>query len=176
MDVLSHILWTFVIWPKSDYPLLPIIIAGLPDLIPLLSSIFYFSYKKKLSNFLFKSMGKKFVPRFLANHMGKGLVINYPKPIKFMYHFLHSIIIFIIVSIILIIILGQDKILTYLILLPWFFHIFIDIFAHGKRYKGPKFLFPLSNIRFKGLSYYSTPIIITNYIILVILIIIKLIK
>jgi hypothetical protein len=173
MEIFSHILWTLIIWPQNNYPYLPLLIAAIPDFLPFLASFFYFSYKKKASNFLAKGLGKKVLARFFSNHFAKGVVTEYPKSIKIIYHSLHSIIVFVLIFIILLIIFGLNNVITYFICLPWIFHILIDIFAHGKKYKGPEFLFPISKFKFKGLSYYSLHIIIINYLLLAILLIIK---
>lgn len=160
MDILSHILWTLIAWPKTNYTFLPLIIASIPDLLPFLASLFYFSYKKKLKYFLFTKLDK-------------GIVTKYPKPINFIYHSLHSIIVFAIALIILIILFGLNPLILYFICLPWVFHIFLDIFLHGKKYVSPQFLFPLSKFKLKGINYYTPPLVIINYILLIILLIIK---
>lgn len=151
MELIGHFLWT-----------------------NLFSNYFLKKYKKEVNNKetifwgIFPDL-ISFGPLFFI------LVLNYFKVfnfnyyfsfnlISFLYNFSHSFIFYFLCFFVIFFIKKK----FYLESLGWFFHIFIDIFTHSKNFYPTKFLWPLSDFGFNGISWRNIYFLVFNYFVLLV--------
>ncbi len=141
MDIFAHFLWTYVIFHKTQNPLLAGLFGVLPDLLS-------FGIL-----FMTNMFSKKKFPRGPPD---PKLVPSY---VKQSYNYTHSLIIFLIISLIIYLITKN----IYVFLFGWPLHILIDIPTHTSKFFPTPFLFPLSKYRFNGIRWSNKIFMIINY-------------
>lgn len=146
MDILAHTLWanaTFSIKYKNDRRSrwLGALFGVLPDLFSF-SPVFIYS-------FLFDKSESIFNPTTIWAHYAKES-----------YNYTHSIVIFVLVTLI---VAAIRKWKVWWPMFGWLIHILIDIPTHQGFYETP-FLFPISSYRFThGISWGEPHFMIVNY-------------
>lgn len=146
MDTLAHALWSYIIFQKSGNVSLAILFGVLPDLLSW--TIFMFFPKK---NFNWKKPNLKLIPRWVFT----------------LYGITHSIFV---ISVVFLIVYTITKTIP-VFLIAWPIHVLMDIPTHRKDFLPTPFLWPFSDYAFPGISWGTKKFMITNYTIIIILLI-----
>lgn len=152
MDMVSHALLTNLIFKEAPtgQRIWAIIFSVLPDAL-------------------------SFVPLFATDFFKKMLFFKrpptslYPRYIFTIYTVFHSLVIWCVVFLLLLLFKLEWWAIAYL---GWGMHIIIDIFTHSKRAFSTQIFWPFSNYSFSGISWSSKWFIIINYSVILVLYII----
>jgi hypothetical protein len=153
MDIIAHIIWTYLIFHKLklDYIFLAVFFGILPDLMSFGLYLPYLIFKGKFRLNKLKRIEKEHKKT--------------PKWVEHLYNFSHSL--FIPFSFFILISLLMGKISWFV--LPWIIHILIDIPLHTKHYYPTPFLWPFSKYKFYGIKWHNMKFMIVNYTLLFII-------
>ncbi len=146
MDILSHALWTNLVFKELpiEQRSLAISFGVLPDL---------FSFVRILGRgFLKKVMSYKDSP-----------LSTFPKFVFKIYNVTHSLVVF--VGIFLILRLLNLEFLA-LVFCGWGLHIVLDVFTHSAKFFPTPILWPLSKFHFSGIAWSNKYFMIFNYSVL----------
>ncbi len=152
MDTISHGLWAIVLvkgFFKKTSLWLSFLFGILPDIIPFGIPFIQMVF----SGF---SFSRDHAPQFVPGYT------------HFLYNFTHSLIIVLLVF--LAVYLFKKKI--YFFMLGWPLHILIDIPTHSKEFFPTPFLYPLASVSIDGISWGNPYIFFTNWILLIILLVV----
>ncbi len=156
MDIFAHALWSWLLFSSFGNIFLIILFGVLPDLIPFSPTTIQIFAK-----FKFKTFKKWKHPQEMEKQI--------PKYTHFVYNITHSFVTVIILAIILYIFAKPYAVL----MLPWTFHILVDIPTHKKEFFPTRFLYPISDFCIDGISWATSWFMILNYSLIAIGIVIK---
>ena len=148
MDLISHILWTYVFFSQTEAVLLAILFGILPDIIAFIPLTMYQLYKKE---------------PWRAFHMGllQQRWTLYPQKLRAftvtVYAITHSIVIFSLVFVSTALFFGVQW-----WLLGWLLHIIIDIPTHKKTFFGTQIWYPFSTWAYKGIPWETRQVLVIN--------------
>ncbi|MCK5416642.1 metal-dependent hydrolase [Candidatus Parcubacteria bacterium] len=149
MDILSHALWTNLVF--KELPIqqrsLAILFGVAPDLISFIAIL-----------------GKGFI-RKVMYYTDPPLSV-FPKFVFKLYNFTHSLVIFI--GIFFLLKLFQLEFLA-LVFTGWGLHIMLDIFTHNAKFFPTPILWPFSKFHFSGIAWSNKWFMLFNYSILMFL-------
>jgi hypothetical protein len=146
MDIISHALWTNLIFkevPSAQRSII-ILFGVMPDFIS-------FSYLT-LRHFIKKTM-----------HFTDPPLTEIPRPVFKLYNITHSLVIWLGVFLILKVFFLDWWAFAYL---GWGLHIMIDIFTHSADYFPTPILWPFSKFHFSGINWSNKWFMLFNYAVL----------
>lgn len=149
MDVLAHLLWTYIIFHGQAHLPSALAFSVLPDVVSFgIYLIYILVYKRNVGRWLVT----------LENDLG-----NTPAWVFRLYNLSHSLIVSTAVFLIASFILGR----VFWEATAWMLHIIIDIPLHKRKTYPTPFLWPLFRYTFHGISWASKKFIIINYIVII---------
>lgn len=146
MDIISHALWTNLVFKES-----PTVQRGLIVLFGIMPDIISFSFIT-VKNFIIKTLTYKDPPLSV-----------FPKKVFIAYKITHSLIVWGIIYLILKVFLVEWWAFVFL---GWGFHIILDIFTHGKNYFSTPILWPFSRFKLYGISWSNKWFMAFNYLVI----------
>jgi len=149
MDILSHALWTNLIFKE-----LPSTQRGLAVLFGVLPDIISFSFIT-FKHFIRKTM-----------HYSNPPLSSMSKTVFKLYDLTHSLIIWLGVFLVLRIV-GMSWLA--LAFMGWGLHILLDIFTHTEKYFPTPILWPFSRFHFSGINWSNKWFMLFNYAVLIFL-------
>lgn len=149
MDILSHALWTNLVFKELPVEQRSFAIAFgvLPDIVSFLRIMG--------AGFLKKVMSYKDDP-----------LSSFPGLVFKLYNFTHSLVVF--VGIFLFLRIFNLDFLA-LVFCGWGLHILLDVFTHSANFFATPILWPLSKFHFSGIAWSNKYFMIFNYLVLVFL-------
>ena len=143
MDIFSHGLWTLTMFYRKPYRWYAALIGIAPDLI---------------------SFGPHFVYSMLFNsfRFGSPDISTLPAYIFTLYNLSHSFIVFLAAAAVAYILTNKLP----WIMAGWGIHVLVDIPTHTERFFPTPFLFPLSSLKFSGISWGTPWFLLADYIVL----------
>ncbi|MBI2587727.1 hypothetical protein HYW30_00275 [Candidatus Azambacteria bacterium] len=149
MDLLSHALWTNILWWKKRrerQAFWAVIWAVAPDIISFAPLAVVLAF--------FLLSGEPIPAGPVAGRDVAGF-----RFVEFLYRLTHS---FVPIGVVTLAAWGYRKRFP-VPLLGWFLHIGIDIFSHSSAFYATQFLWPFSRIAFDGVSWRAPGFLMTNY-------------
>jgi hypothetical protein len=138
MDIFAHFLWTFAIYWQHPKRWLAGFIGMVPDLL---------------------AFGPVFIMNIFTGHRGVPSLSSIPSYVYAMYNITHSLVTFTILALILW--FAARK--WFWLLGGWLLHIIIDVPTHTNAFFPTPFLWPISTLKFSGISWGTPWFMLANY-------------
>ena len=153
MDYFSHGLWSYLIFSKSKNPWLAVLFGLLPDS---LSWMIFFFYNLIMNGFKF----------------GPPVLNGVPEWVFTLYGMSHSLVVVMVVFLIVYIFIKRIPIYIW----AWPAMIIFDVLTHTADFLPTPFLWPISNFAFPGISWGSRWFFISNWSLMIILLVVVLLR
>ncbi len=144
MDIIAHLLWSYIFFHDFDNLILFLLAGTLPDFL-------------SWGIYSIHAIFTKNIPR------KKEDLDNVPEWTHTLYGITHSVFSFAIVFTLLLVLTKEVP----FYLIGWILHILIDIPLHSKDLLPTPFLWPLSSYKFPGVSWGNKWLIIGNWLLLI---------
>lgn len=140
MDVIAHMLWSYLLFHNSDHVWLAVIFGGVADvvfMVPMLTSLLAKGFVK------LERPPIEIIPRFIMT----------------IYNSMHSLVTFSLAFFAVYAITGKFQ----WYMTAWLIHILIDIPMHSRNYFPTTFLYPISRFTINGYPWEKPWLIVLNY-------------
>jgi hypothetical protein len=145
MDVIAHLLWSYLLFHNSEHVWLAVIFGGIADvifLVPMLTALIMKGFVK------LERPPLEIIPDFIMT----------------IYNSMHSLVTFFLAFFAVYFITGS----FHWYMLAWLIHIIVDIPMHSKNYFPTTFLYPISKFTINGYPWEKPWLVGLNYALLAI--------